>query len=172
MGKETNLTIQVRSNVTKQQKFLEYLIHLLFSFPRNDLPGLTCQFAVHELISLSFNAATNAQVLCPYIEQPPSRRYEVQFQHRNKLKAKLDDMRCMEISNFEEQFRPVFERNQLEDKKRQLQLKLSDEGMALYPDYLNMVALLKHLRYIDSDERGLCITIKVFLMRNINVACE
>ncbi|KMR05009.1 helicase ski2w [Lasius niger] len=120
---------------------------------KNDLPGPTCQFAVHELISLSFNAATNAQVLCPYIEQPPSRRYEVQFQHRNKLKAKLDDMRCMEISNFEEQFRPVFERNQLEDKKRQLQLKLSDEGMALYPDYLNMVALLKHLRYIDSDER-------------------
>lgn len=70
-------------------------------------------------------------------------------------------MKCTKIPNFEEQFKPVFERNQLEDKKRQLQLKLSDEGMALYPEYLNMVALLKHFRYIDNDERGI-VLIKVY----------
>jgi len=29
-------------------------------------------------------------------------------------------------------------RNQLEDKKRQLRLKLNDEGMAMYLDYLNI----------------------------------
>lgn len=111
--------------------------------------------AVQELISLSFNAAANVQILWPYIEPSSKNDFQLRIKHRDKLKAKLNDMRCMEIPNFEEQFRPVFERNQLEDKKRQLQLKLSDEGMALYPDYLNMVALLKQLRYIDNDERGL-----------------
>ncbi|XP_070172311.1 superkiller complex protein 2 isoform X1 [Polyergus mexicanus] len=120
---------------------------------KNDPPGQTCQTAVQELISLSFNAVANDQVLCPYIELLSKNDLQLRIQHRDKLKAELNDMRCMEIPNFEEQFRPVFERNQLEDKKRQLQLKLSDEGMALYPDYMNMVALLKHLRYIDSDER-------------------
>jgi saccharopine dehydrogenase-like NADP-dependent oxidoreductase len=77
------------------------------------------------------------------------------MQHRDQLRADLNDMKCIEIPNFEEQFRPVFERNELEEEKRMLQLKLSDEGMTLYPDYMNMVALLKHLRYIDNDERGL-----------------
>lgn len=127
--------------------------------------------AVQELISLSFNAAANDQVLCPYVELLSKNDFQLRIQHRDKLKAQLNDMRCMEIPNFEEQFKPVFERNQLEDKKRQLQLKLSDEGMALYPDYMNMVALLKHLRYIDSDERGMYITVKVLLYNN-SVTCE
>ncbi|XP_011639222.1 helicase SKI2W [Pogonomyrmex barbatus] len=120
---------------------------------KNDPPGQTCQTAVQELTSLSFNASTNIHVLQPYIEPSSKTDFKLRIQHKDKLKASLNDMKCMEIPNFEEQFRPVFERNQLEDKKRQLQLKLSDEGMALYPDYLNMVALLKHLRYIDNDER-------------------
>ncbi|GAB1863836.1 Helicase SKI2W [Camponotus japonicus] len=120
---------------------------------KNDPPGQTCQMAIQELTSLSFNAAANAQILCPYIEPVSKSDFQLRIKHRDKLKAKLNDMKCIEIPNFEEQFRPVFERNQLEDKKRQLQLKLSDEGMALYPDYLNMVALLKQLKYIDSDER-------------------
>lgn len=96
----------------------------------------------------------NIQVLRPYIEPSLKDDFQLRIQHKDKLKANLDDMKCVEIPNFEEQFKPVFERNQLEDKKRQLQLKLSNEGMALYPDYLNMVALLKHLKYIDNDERG------------------
>ncbi|XP_012058897.1 PREDICTED: helicase SKI2W [Atta cephalotes] len=120
---------------------------------KNDPPGQTCQTAVQELTSLSFNASTNARILQPYIEPSSKNDFQLRIQHRNKLKASLNDMKCIEIPNFEEQFRPVFERNHLEDKKRQLQLKLSDEGMALYPDYLNMVALLKHFRYIDNDER-------------------
>jgi len=111
--------------------------------------------AVQELISLTFKAATNPKILCPYVEPSSKNDLQLRIQHRNQLRASLNDMKCIEIPNFEEQFRPVFERNQLEDKKRVLQLKLSDEGMALYPDYVNMVALLKHLRYIDNDERGL-----------------
>lgn len=110
--------------------------------------------AVQELISLTFKAANNLQVLKPYIEPSSKNDLKLRIQHRNQLKASLNDMKCIEIPNFEEQFRPVFERNQLEDQKRLLQLKLSDEGMALYPDYVNMVALLKHLKYIDNDERG------------------
>lgn len=133
---------------------MEYTYRLFLLF-RNDPPGQTCQTAVQELTSLSFSASTNIHVLQPYIEPSSKNDFQLRIQHRNKLKTNLNDMKCMEIPNFEEQFKPVFERNQLEDKKRQLQLKLSDEGMALYPDYLNMVALLKHFRYIDNDERGL-----------------
>ncbi|GAB1859647.1 Helicase SKI2W [Camponotus japonicus] len=113
---------------------------------KNDPPGQTCQMAVEELTSLSFNAAANAQILCPYVESVSKSDFQLRIKYRDKLKAKLNDSidtRCIETPNFEEQFRPVFERNQLEDKKRQLRLKLNDEGMALYLDYLNMVALLK-----------------------------
>lgn len=106
-------------------------------------------------MSLSLKAGASPDILRPYAEFSLKNDLRVRVQHRNQLKAILDDMRCTEIPNFEEQFRPVFERNQLESKMRQLQLKLSDEGMALYPDYVNMLALLKHLKYIDSDERGL-----------------
>jgi ABC-type phosphate transport system auxiliary subunit len=111
--------------------------------------------AIQELTSLSFNASTDARILQPYIEPSSKDDFQLRIQHRDKLKANLHNMKCTKIPNFEEQFRPVFERNQLEDKKRQLQLKLSDEGMALYPEYLNMVALLKQFKYIDNDERGL-----------------
>ncbi|XP_024882516.1 helicase SKI2W-like [Temnothorax curvispinosus] len=120
---------------------------------KNDPPGQTCQTAVQELTSLSFNASIKPHILQPYIKPSSKNDFQLRIQHRDKLKANLGDMKCKEIPNFEEQFRPVFERNQLEDKMRQLQLKLSDEGMALYPDYLNMVALLKHFKYIDNDER-------------------
>ncbi|XP_011160176.2 helicase SKI2W [Solenopsis invicta] len=120
---------------------------------KNDPPGQTCQMAIQELTSLSFNASSDALILQPYIEPSSKNDFQLRIQHRDKLKANLHNMKCTKIPNFEEQFRPVFERNQLEDKKRQLQLKLSDEGMALYPEYLNMVALLKHFKYIDNDER-------------------
>jgi len=102
--------------------------------------------AVEELTSLLFNATANAQILCPYVESVSKSDFQLRIKYRDKLKAKLNDSidtRCIETPNFEEQFRPVFERNQLEDKKRQLRLKLNDEGMALYLDYLNMMALLK-----------------------------
>ncbi|KAL0131489.1 hypothetical protein PUN28_002783 [Cardiocondyla obscurior] len=120
---------------------------------KNDPPGQTCQTAVQELTSLSFNASTNKEILKPYINPSSKSDLKLRIQHKDKLKDKLNNMKCKEIPNFEEQFRPVFDRNQLEDKKRQLKLKLSDEGMALYPEYLNMVALLKHFKYIDNDER-------------------
>jgi len=111
--------------------------------------------AIQELISLSFKAASNPKILCPYIEPPLKTDLQLRMQHKNQLRVNFNNMKCLEIPNFEEQFKPVFERNELEEERRVLQLKLSDEGMTLYPDYVNMVALLKHLRYIDNDERGL-----------------
>ncbi|EFN81266.1 helicase SKI2W [Harpegnathos saltator] len=120
---------------------------------KNDLPGQTCQMAVQELMSLSLKAGVSPEILSPYVEFPLKNDLRLRMQHRNQLKTVLNNMKCTLIPNFEEQFRPVFERNQLESKMRQLQLKLSDEGMTLYPDYMNMLTLLKHLRYIDSDER-------------------
>ena len=71
------------------------------------------------------------------------------------LKDAVDNVKCTEMINFEEQFEAVYKRSELESEKNKLQLKLSDEGLSLYPEYANAVALLKDLGYIDNDERGL-----------------
>lgn len=76
------------------------------------------------------------------------------MKHLSKQKLALNSMKCIDIPNFEEQFETVFYRNELETERKKLQLSLSDEGLSLYPDYINMVSLLKHLGYIDSDERS------------------
>lgn len=75
---------------------------MLFSFSRNDPPGQTCQMAIQELTSLSFNAAANAQILCLYIKPVSKSDFQLRIKHRDKLKAKLNNIRCIEISNFEE----------------------------------------------------------------------
>lgn len=79
---------------------------------------------------------------------------KMKMQHLLKLKNAVYDTKCTEISNFEEQFEIVFNRNELENKKMELQLQLSDKGLSLYPDYTNAVALLKDLGYIDNDNRS------------------
>jgi len=55
---------------------------------------------VQELTSLSFNAAANAQILYPYVEPISKSDFQLKIKHRDKLKVKLNDMRCIEI--FEE----------------------------------------------------------------------
>ncbi|KAK2583646.1 hypothetical protein KPH14_009581 [Odynerus spinipes] len=120
---------------------------------RHDLPGPTFQTAIQELMTVSLNAASNPNILLPYVQMKVTEKLIPRMKHLNKQKQALNSMKCIQIPNFEEQFKIIFHRNELERKRKKLQLNLSDEGLSLYPDYVNMVALLKHLGYIDNDER-------------------
>lgn len=110
---------------------------------------------MQELMTLSLNVSHNSSTLKPYLEMKMNYDVDRKLQHLFDLKKAVYDMKCREILNFEEQFEIVYERSELESKKNKLQLKLSDEGLSLYPEYTNAVALLKNLGYIDNDERGM-----------------
>ncbi|KZC06330.1 Helicase SKI2W, partial [Dufourea novaeangliae] len=120
---------------------------------RDEPPSPTYQAAMQELMTLSLNATRDPSILQPYTEMSLNYDADVKIKHLLQLKKTVYDMKCTEISNFEEQFEIVFERSELESKRKKLQLKLSDEGLSLYPEYTNAVNLLKELRYIDNDER-------------------
>lgn len=53
------------------------------------------------------------------------------------------------ISNFEEEFKRVFERENLINEINTLKYKLSKESLSLYPDYQNKLKVLQDLKYID-----------------------
>ncbi|KOC59736.1 Helicase SKI2W [Habropoda laboriosa] len=118
---------------------------------KNDPPSQTCQIALQELMTLSLNASRDSSILQPYVEMKLN--FDDNIQLLLDLKKAVHDTKCTELLNFEEQFEVVFERNELENKKNKLQQKLSDEGLSLYPEYTNAVALLSDLGYIDNDER-------------------
>lgn len=110
---------------------------------------------MQELMTISLNASRDPTVLQPYTEMKMNFDVDMKVQHLLELKKAVYDIKYTDILNFEEHFETVFERNELESKKKKLQLELSDEGLSLYPEYTNAVALLKDLGYIDNDERGL-----------------
>ncbi|XP_076748700.1 superkiller complex helicase subunit twister [Xylocopa sonorina] len=120
---------------------------------RTEPPSQTYEVAMQELMTLSLNASCNPSILQPYIKMKLNYDISMKVQHLYSLKTNVSDMKCTEMLNFEEHFKIVFERSELENKKNKLQLKLSDEGLSLYPDYTNAVAFLKDLGYIDNDER-------------------
>ncbi|KAG7202632.1 hypothetical protein KM043_009812 [Ampulex compressa] len=120
---------------------------------KNNLPGKTCNTAVQELMTISLDAVDNAEILLPYVNLNAARKFSTDVVHLQKLKHAIEELKCIEIPNFEEQFEVVFEYSRLELKKKNLEFKLSDEGLSLFPEYVHAVALLKHLGYIDNDDR-------------------
>lgn len=120
---------------------------------KNEPPSQTYQTATQELMTLSLNAFRDSSVLKPYLKMKMNYDVGKKLRHLLDLKEAVDNMKCTEMINFEEQFEVVYERSELESEKNKLQLKLSDEGLSLYPEYANAVALLKDLGYIDNDER-------------------
>lgn len=121
---------------------------------RNEQPGASYEAAMLELMILSLNASRDDSVLKPYTEIKMNYDADMKVKTLLDLKQAAYSMyACSKILNFEEQLEVVFERSELESKRNKLQLKLSDEGLSLYPEYTNAVALLKDLGYIDNDER-------------------
>lgn len=113
------------------------------------------QTAIEELMTLSLKAYRDSSVLQPYLQMRMNYDIDMKLNHLCELEKAMYDINCTEIVSFEEHFEVVYERSELESERNKLQLKLSDEGLSLYPEYTNAVALLKDLGYIDNDERGL-----------------
>lgn len=79
-------------------------------------------------------------------------------------KQKVDDaLKCTNVANFEQEFAPVFDRKQLEAKQAELKFKMSNQNLALYPEYQYKLEILKRLNYIDDQH---AVTLKG------RVACE
>lgn len=112
--------------------------------------------AIQELLSLSLLAIQNSRILTPYVELTLNNpAMHTQLTYMYNLVHKLSEYKCTEVPDFEEQFEKVFLRNELERQRADLRLKLSAEGLALYPEYVNRVNILKDLGYIDTDDRGI-----------------
>lgn len=120
---------------------------------RNEPPSQTMQTAIEELMTLSLKAYRDSSVLQPYLQMRMNYDVDMKLNHLCELEKAMYNINCTEIVNFEEHFEVVYERSELESERNKLQLKLSDEGLSLYPEYTNAVALLKDLGYIDNDER-------------------
>ncbi|XP_015587568.1 helicase SKI2W [Cephus cinctus] len=117
-------------------------------------PGPTCQAAIQELTTISLNAVANPEILLPYTNMSVNdHELLTNMTYLENLKKKLSNFKYGDIVNFEEQFELVFMRKELEDRRAKLQFALSDESLTFYPDYKNRVEVLRHLRYIDQDER-------------------
>lgn len=67
------------------------------------------------------------------------------------------------LANFEQEFAPIFDRKQLEAKQSELKFKMSNQNLALYPEYQYKLEILKRLNYVDEQH---AVTLKG------RVACE
>ena len=109
-------------------------------------------------------AVQNAQILYPFVvlvTNNPELRMRVNYV--NTLEQKLASLSSCLVHDFEEQLKLIYSRNQMERTRADLKLKLSAEGLALYPEYVNRVNILKDLGYIDRDDRGTyTLVIKLF----------
>ncbi|CAG9764055.1 unnamed protein product [Ceutorhynchus assimilis] len=133
-----------------------------------DPPGQTCAQAVQELQKLTMMANENKSKLefQHFIIDLKVNEQHVYYdlQKMYDLKDKLiDHLPSTQIPNFEEQFATVFERKFLEQKKNDLEFKLSNASLTLYPDYQNRIELLRKLGYVDAEN-----TVKL----KGNVACS
>lgn len=133
--------------------------------------------AIQELLSLSLLAHRDPKILLPYVQltlNNPDMLTRLKYMYH--LIERLTEFNCTQIPDFEEQFQKVFLRNEMERKRADLRLKLSAEGLALYPEYVNRVNILKDLGYIDTDDRGerhySCFRIRIFFLDTIMIKSE
>lgn len=125
---------------------------------RNDPPGQSCSYAIQELTKININAVEEKKIqyldLTNDLKVDDAILYE-RIQILNRLKEHLRDLiGSVQIPNFEEHFHSVFTKKSLEDKRNQLQFKLSNHSLTLYPEYESRILLLQELKYVDSQNRG------------------
>lgn len=129
---------------------------------KDNEPGQSCVQAVQELhkLTLLVNTTTNSMNKLEYLHYTVDIKVNDPDLYRNilemyNLKDKIiDHLPSTQIPNFEQQFTTVFTRQFLDEKKKNLEFKLSNASLLLYPDYENRIALLKQLNYVDNQNRG------------------
>ncbi|KAJ8972244.1 hypothetical protein NQ317_011069, partial [Molorchus minor] len=124
-------------------------------------PGQTCVQAVQELHKLTLLANDNTRssnkleylhfIVDLKINDPQLyHKLEKMYELKDRI---IDYLPSTQIPNFEQQFATVFTRKFLEQQKKDLEFKLSNASLLLYPDYENRITLLKRLNYVDSQNR-------------------
>nr|CAI5856094.1 unnamed protein product [Callosobruchus analis] len=128
---------------------------------KDNPPGQTCVEAVQELHKLTMlaNSNSNSANKLDFLHLIIDLKVNEQGLYHNlkkiyELKDKLiDHLPSTQIPNFEQQFSTVFERKFLEERKKNLEFKLSNASLSLYPDYENRIELLRQLYYVDDQNR-------------------
>ncbi|XP_033217646.1 helicase SKI2W isoform X2 [Belonocnema kinseyi] len=121
---------------------------------RDSPPGPATNTVVQELLRLSLEATKNFKVLLPFTEMVINGiDLKPKEQKLKDLKQKMRSFAMTQAENFEEHFKEAFFRKELEEKRKELMIKLSDNNLRDYPDYESRVNILKILGYIDQDER-------------------
>ncbi|KAJ8963290.1 hypothetical protein NQ318_018757 [Aromia moschata] len=144
---------------------------------RHDPPGQTCVQAVQELHKLTLlanddRAGNKLEYLHFVVDLRVSEpglyeKLKTMYESKDKI---IDHLPGTQIPNFEQQFATVFTRKFLEEKKKNLEFRLSNASLLLYPDYENRIALLKTLNYVDNQNRGVRFTKRephVFILKSL-----
>lgn len=121
---------------------------------KNDPPCQTLATAIQELVKLSNSQSVQYLHLIndlEFVEQEMFENLQQLYKEKEKL---LEYVPYVSVHNFEQNFNEVFERKHLEDKKKMLELELSDGSMALYPEYMKRIQVLKELKFVDENRQG------------------
>ncbi|WVO12427.1 hypothetical protein L204_100026 [Cryptococcus depauperatus] len=106
---------------------------------------------VDGLVSLHEDISTFAEL--PEVDWSRLREIEIQelYKNRNSLADRLRKLGCVLCKDFADHYTIVHERKQIEKNLQDLKLTLSDQNLALLPDYDSRVEVLKRLSFIDEN---------------------
>lgn len=125
--------------------------------------GQSTQAALTELYNLH-KAVKEKKTKLQFVSLTTELKILQEWELLKFARKKVDELLLYtKISNFEQEFRPVFDRQQLEAKQAELKFKMSNQNLALYPEYQYKLEILKRLNYIDDQH---AVTLKG------RVACE
>lgn len=115
-------------------------------------PGQACSFAIQELQKLTMTAA-DSQIEFIHINADDPNLY-THLMHLGDLEIKLKSLvSLVQITNFAQQFRIVFDRKSLEDELTNLEYAESHRSLSLIPDYESRIKVLQELKYVDEHKR-------------------
>lgn len=121
---------------------------------RDDPPGQTCHQAIQELTKIT-NSDSDVQFLTTADFHIRDIDLIQQINHLQDLKKNLDlHINYTKIANFKEQFGVVYKKKNLEEKVENLKFMISHRSLALYPEYLSRIEVLKQLGYINEQNNG------------------
>lgn len=119
---------------------------------KDDPPGQACQYAVQELQKLTLSSS-NSDV--EYLEiRPDDPELCTSLLYLSILEKQFSALRStLQIPNFKQHFRVIFERKSLEDDLKRLEFSESHKSLSLMPEYENRIKVLQELRYVDQQRR-------------------
>ncbi|XP_071447333.1 superkiller complex protein 2 [Hetaerina americana] len=122
---------------------------------RQDPPGPSCSHVIRELTQLSLDVSSGIktmQLLNPLTDLgiKDIKMFRI-IEPIMALKSELSKFDFSQALNFEDQFKILFKKKWLEDRKSKLEFMKSHESLSLYPEYCARVRVLRELQYIDQN---------------------